>query len=208
MTQADLFPGTHSAAEADQSATAMRSDQTAAVFQRIVDQEKAAEAVRLAKRAKRQAAANPDAAPATPDLIAEATIVADADKKVTKKDRKLADSRFAEQQQHRSANETARMATSGLIGRFSSKGKKEYSWMKGGGASAAPTPSKPNSTSASASAAATPAMVRTAAAPKEQAMAQWDETKDSGIEFRDVQMVLQMDGKAEKSRMRSYIKEY
>lgn len=131
----------------------------------------------------------------------------DPEKKTTKKERKLAESRFSEQQQHKSANEAARMAVSGLMGsRFGSKKQRTYDWMnagKGGAASPALTPGRP-SASASTSAAATPAPERPKAVLKDKPVGQWDEDKDPGIQARDVLLVLETDGRAPKSYVRGY----
>lgn len=139
--------------------------------------------------------------PETPNAM-----LLDSEKKVTKKDRKIQESKFSEAQQHKSANETARLATSGALGgRFGLGGKKgkTYSWLSGGaGGSAVSTPVKPT-TSAGPSAAGTPASSRPTAAPL-KVLGQWDEEKDPGIQRRDVLLVLETDGKAPRSLQRAY----
>ena len=140
--------------------------------------------------------------PETPNAM-----LLDAEKRVTKKDRKIQESKFSEAQQHKSANETARMATAGMLGgKFGLGGsKKKYSWLAGaaaGGGSTASTPVK-SVTSAGPSAAGTPAPNRPATAPLKM-LGQWTEEKDPGIQARDVLLVLETDGKAPRSLQRAY----
>lgn len=131
---------------------------------------------------------------------------AEAEKKTTKKERKIADAKLNEQQQHKSANEAARLATSGLIGRgFGGKKSKSYSWMTGGGAgggSATSAPGRPVGASTNNPPAGTPTGNRQPVAPRGRRFVQWDEESDAGIQARDVLSVLESDGKA----ARSYVK--
>ncbi|KIX07892.1 uncharacterized protein Z518_02546 [Rhinocladiella mackenziei CBS 650.93] len=171
--------------------------------------ERTAEEARRQKRLKRRAAANAEGTPgaagtdSTPDIALAAAL--ETEKKTTKKERKLAESKFSEQQQHKSANEAARMAVSGLLGsRFGGKNKRTYDWMnagKGGGASPAGTPGRPLA-SGTTSAAGTPGPDRTRAVPKEKQIGQWDEEKEAKIQARDVFLVLESDGRASRSFVR------
>lgn len=142
---------------------------------------------------------------------------AEAEKKTTKKERKIADAKLNEQQQHKSANEAARMATSGLIGRgFGGKKSKSYSWMTGGGAgagggagggpgpsnAATTTPGRVSGSSTGIPATGTPTGSRPPAVPRGRRFMQWDEERDPGIQPRDVLSVLESDGKAARSYVR------
>ena len=183
-----------------------RPHRIAEVFRKIAQQERKAEEARLAKRARRSAASAPGGA-STPGVMTPgapetptATLM-DSEKKITKKDRKLQESKFSEAQQQKSANETARLATSGGMGaRLGKKKGKTYDWLNPG--AAASTPAKPTA-SAGPSASGTPASSRPAAAPL-KTLGQWDEDKDSGIQARDVLLVLETDGKAARSLQRAY----
>lgn len=200
----------HAEATADDDHVS-RPHRIAEVFRKIAQQERKAEEARLAKRARRSASAAPGGI-STPGVMTPSgpetpnAMLLDSEKKVTKKDRKIQESKFSEAQQHKSANETARLATSGALGgRFGLGGKKgkTYSWLSGGaGGSAVSTPVKPT-TSAGPSAAGTPASSRPTAAPL-KVLGQWDEEKDPGIQRRDVLLVLETDGKAPRSLQRAY----
>jgi len=208
------FTGTHSQANSESShhgETVAAPHRIAAVFQKVAQAERAAEEARRAKRAKRRAAATAEgpSAAAAADATAEAALAAvlDPERKTTKKERKLAESKFSEQQQHKSANEAARMAVSGLLGgRFGSKRQKTYDWMnagKGGGGSPGGTPGRPLA-STSTSAAATPGAERPRPVPKDKQFGLWDEDRDPGIQARDVLLVLEDDGRAPRSFVRGY----
>lgn len=132
-------------------------------------------------------------AQAEADAIAAAAL--DSEKKTTKKERKMAETKISEQQQHASTNEAARLATAGLFGRFANK-KKNYSWMTGGGPSRTP------------SAAATPTRSASVAAPTKEKepqvrkgpqVGQFDENNETGIQSRDLLLVLESDGRAARS---------
>ncbi|EXJ66330.1 uncharacterized protein A1O5_10482 [Cladophialophora psammophila CBS 110553] len=177
-------------------------------FERASQAERAAEEARRQKRAKRKAAKSEETAPtatgteATPDAAGVAAL--EMEKKTTKKERKLAESKFTEQQQHKSANEAARMAVAGLFGsRLGGKKSRTYDWMNAGkaGASPAVTPGR-LPVSASTSAAGTPAPDRTRTIPKEKQFGQWDEDRDAKIQARDVLLVLETDGRATRSYVR------
>lgn len=138
--------------------------------------------------------------------MADAALAAalESEKKTTKKERKLAESKFSEQQQHKSANEAARMAVSGLLGnRFGGKKQRTYDWMKGGGGSPAVTPGKPSASGAT-TAAGTPGPERSKSVPAEKVFGQWDEDKDAKIQARDVLLVLEGDGRASRSYVRGF----
>lgn len=181
-------------------------------FEKAVQRARSAEDARLAKRQKRAASTksqdNKDGENAESVEQIVANMNAEAEKKTTKKERKAADAKLNEQQQHRSANEAARMATSGLIGRgFGGKTSKSYSWMTGGGAGstagrAASTSSQALGTSMSTPTGDTAAGSRQPAVPRGRRFVPWDEEKDPGIQARDVLSILESDGKA----ARSYVK--
>jgi len=182
------------------------------IFQTASDTARKAEERRIAKRAKRKAAQNPDNAEAAAESeAADAALVAAieaGEKKTTKKEKKALEAKFSEQMQRKSANEAARLATSTMFGRFGSKKNKSYSWMTGGagtGASSpAVTPGKLPAASAGPSAAGTPSSARAPVVPKQKTFGDWDEEKDSGIQARDVLLVLETDGKAPRSYVRGY----
>jgi hypothetical protein len=204
--------GTHSQANSDLSSTdAMPArHKIAEVFRRVSQADRAAEEARLAKRARRSASANPDAVrsgsistPGALDIASMSPL--ESEKKTTKKDKKLAESKFTEAQQHKSANETARGALGSLIGK---KGK-SYSWMTGGTntpkavSSPVPTPAKINAAIAASSSSAQTG-VGPAATSKGGQFGDWDEEKEPGIQARDVLLVLETDGKAPRSLMKGY----
>ncbi|KIX94833.1 uncharacterized protein Z520_09523 [Fonsecaea multimorphosa CBS 102226] len=177
-------------------------------FEKVSQAERAAEEARRQKRAKRKAAKQEEAGAtatetnATPEAATVANL--DAEKKTTKKERKLAESKFSEQQQHKSANEAARMAVAGLFGsRLGGKKSRTYDWMNAGkaGGSPAATPGKPPA-SAAPSTAGTPAPDRARTIPKEKQFGNWDEDKDAKIQARDVLLVLESDGRASRSYVR------
>ncbi|OAG40709.1 hypothetical protein AYO21_05007 [Fonsecaea monophora] len=174
-------------------------------FEKVSQAERAAEEARRQKRVKRKAAKREEAGPTAtgPDATPEAVTVAnlDAEKKTTKKERKLAESKFSEQQQHKSANEAARMAVAGLFGsRLGGKKSRTYDWMNAGkaGASPAATPGRPTASGAP-STAGTPAPDRARTAPREKQFGQWDEDRDAKIQARDVLLVLESDARASRS---------
>ncbi|KIV97381.1 hypothetical protein, variant [Exophiala mesophila] len=177
--------------------------------------DRAREDARRQKRLKRRNAGNAEgtSGPNGVDAAAEAALAAmEAEKKTTKKERKLAESKFSEQQQHKSANEAARMAVSGLMGnRFGGKKQRTYDWMnpgKGASAASSPaaTPGRAAPGSGATSAATTPAgasdRARTSQIAKGKQLGQWDETKDAKIQARDVFLVLESDGRASRSYIR------
>ena len=202
----DRFPGTHSQIDGEFSASNERIPGPARLvdtFEKASGTDKTAEEIRRQRRLKRRNAAKEDTAAATPtnDGIPDAAAASlNAEKKSTKKERKMADSKFSEQQQHKSANEAARMAFSGLLGNRKKAGR-TFDWMnagKGGGASPAITPGGlPASTTTST--VGTPAPERVRIAPKEKSFGQWEENKNANIEARDVLLVLESDGRASRS---------
>jgi len=165
--------------------------------------EKAAEEARRQRRAKRKTVASGEGPAAstgnaTPDPAAAGL---EAEKKTTKKERKLAESKFTEQQQHKSANEASRMALGGALNPFGrKKGGRELAWMKMG-SSPAVTPGRPP-TSGAASTAGTPGPERARAPPTDKEFGQWEEDKDGKIQARDVLLVLESDGRASRSFVR------
>ncbi|EXJ83509.1 hypothetical protein A1O1_07132 [Capronia coronata CBS 617.96] len=168
--------------------------------------ERSTEGARRQKRAKRRASAQAEATPGgdpTPDANLVAAL--ESEKKTTKKERKLAESKFSEQQQHKSANEAARMAVSSMLGsRFGNKKSRTYDWMnagKGGAASPAGTSGRP-AASGSTSVAGTPAPDRTRAVSKETRFGHWDEDKEVKIQPRDVLLVLESDARSSRTYVR------
>lgn len=160
----------------------------------MMQEEKAAEDARRAKRAKRKAAA--DAVNQAAQTAAEEQAVTAAGAEPTKKTKKAAEKNRnqAADQVHQQVNAAAQMAMSNLGGR---KGK-SYSWMTGGG-SGASTPSRPGLVSA----VSTPKPAeRAKPAVKEQGFGAWDEDKDPGIQVRDLLLVLETDGKAPRAYVR------
>ncbi|EXJ61796.1 hypothetical protein A1O7_02226 [Cladophialophora yegresii CBS 114405] len=173
-------------------------------FDKVSYGEKTAEEMRRQKRSKRRTAAKDEASatPAGDSTLDAASAALEAEKKTTKKERKLAETKFTEQQQHKSANEAARMAVAGILGNRKKAGR-TFDWMNAGkaGASPAATPGRPP-VSGPTSTAGTPAPERTRAPPKDNQFGHWDEDKDARIQARDVLLVLESDGRAS----RSYLK--
>jgi hypothetical protein len=174
-------------------------------FENVSRTGKTAEEDRRQKRTKRRTVAKEEAAAATPanDGTPEASAAGpNAEKKTTKKERKMADNKFSEQQQHKSANEAARMAFAGLLGNRKKTGR-TFDWMNAGkgGASPAVTPGR-LPVSGATSTVGTPGPERTRGAPKDKQFGQWEEDKDAKIEARDVLLVLEGDGRASRSYLR------
>lgn len=198
--------GTHSEATAEPGSQEqpLRTGLHPAVsaFEKSLSQDLKAENARQAKRRKRSEAAtaqeNESNVAAEADVLAAAT--GDDGRKTTKKERKMAESKITEQQQHASTNEAARMATAGLFGRFANSKKKNYSWMTGGGSSkapsAAPTPTRSNSVAA-------PAREKQPQPQKGPRVGQFDESSETGIQARDLVLVLESDGRAARSYIRA-----
>ena len=175
-------------------------------MQRVAKADRDAEEARRAKRAKRKLTANPDAStPSTAEAATEAELLAaaqDIEKKTSQKERKQAKTRLSEAQQHKSANDAARMAVSNIMGKsFGGKKQKNYSWMNTA-ASGTSTPTRPVG-SATTSAAGTPAQDRTKQQAKEKRFGSWDEDRDPGIQVRDVVPVLETDGMAPRAYVRA-----
>lgn len=196
--------GTHSEAIAETGSQQqeLRAGPHPAVsaFEKSFSQDLKAEDARQAKRRKRSEAAtaqeNEANVAAEADVLAAAT--GDDGRKTTKKERKMAESKITEQQQHASTNEAARMATANLFGRFGNSKKKNYSWMTGGASktpSAAPTPTRSNSVAA-------PTREKQPQLQRGSQIGQFDESSEAGIQARDLLLVLESDGRA----ARSYIK--
>jgi hypothetical protein len=163
----------------------------------MMQEEKAMEEQRLAKRAKRKAAT--DAVNQAAQNAAEEEALAAAGPDSTKKAKSRAVDKSRNQaadQIHQQTNAAAQLAMSSLGGR---KGK-SYSWMTGGG-SGTSTPSRPGLTSA----VSTPKPAeRPKPVSKEKGFGAWDEDKDPGIQVRDVLLVLETDGKAPRAYARGY----
>lgn len=210
LAYTDKILGTFSQANSERSTT---GDQVPSVLrvteavEKSTTSEKTAEDARRLRRLKRRAANNGDGSAGAANAAAEAeaalAAALESEKKTTKKERKLAESKFSEQQQHKSANEAARLAVSGLLGR--GKKTRTYDWMnagKGGaGASPAATPGRPIA-SGTPSAVGTPAPERARPGVKDKQFGQWDEDKEGQIQARDVFIVLESDGRASRSYLR------
>ena len=199
------FTGTHSQATSEVT-TFTGPDRIAATFQRIAQAEQAEEEARKAKRAKRKSGNAASEISGTPDVAAmEAAVAAEANQKITKKAQKEIAGRAAEKEQHKSANEAARMAVTGLMGsRFGGKKNKSYDWLHAGksGTSTPNTLSRiPSSTAGSVL--GTPSVDRIRAQPKEKRSVAWDEDKDPGIQVRDILLVLESDGRAPKTYLQA-----
>lgn len=179
------------------------------VFRKVSNANRASEQARLAKRAKRSAARLPDAGgssgAATP-AGAQTPLVAPAEpeKRLSKKDRKAAETKLTDAQQQKSANETARMAMGlGATGKF----QKQYSWLKSSSAvsPAASRGQTPTRNAAPNSGTSTPRGGRTASMiPRGRQLGEWNENEDSTIQARDVLLVLESDGKAIKTLSKGY----
>ena len=180
------------------------------VFQKAFSAERASEQARLAKRAKRSTAKSAEAGgssgAATPSGVQTPVIAPpEPEKRLTKKDRKAAESKMSDVQQQKSANETARMAM-GLGA--PSKFKKSYAWLKNGGAGSSVTgagqptnrgnPALTSSPSTPGSSRAGPLTSRT------KRFGEWNENEDRDIQARDVLSALESDGKAVKVVSKGY----
>ena len=135
----------------------------------------------------------------------------DPEKKTTKKERKAAESKFSEQQQHKNANDAARMATSNILGRTFGKKGKSYSWMTGAGPGGGPgsstpsTPGKVISTSTTGTPAVGVAAVdRGPAVPRGRRFRAFDEDEDSKVQARDILLVLESDGQTARSFVKGH----
>ena len=194
------LPGTHS--QANDESGAAGATRIATAMQRVAKADREAEEARRAKRARRNApnASTPQdiEAAAAAELLA---VAADAEKKTTKKERKQAENRLSEAQQHKSANEAVRMAVGMGGGLLGGKKKKTYGWMNAG-ASGTSTPTRPVG-STTTSAAGTPSQDKTRQqTAKQKRFGTWDEDKDPGIQVRDVLPVLESDGMAPRAYIR------
>lgn len=135
------------------------------------------------------------------------------ERRITKKELKKAEAKISDAVQHQQSIQTARMATSGLAGRFGGK-KKNYSWLT----SAAPTPSRPggatpkgNSTpgGGATGGSGAGAGATTAAKVRGARLGDWSEAdkQAAGIQVRDLLFMLDVDGLAAKQLQRGYAKQ-
>lgn len=175
----------------------------------FIDKDISAEEKRAAKRAKRNAQAliagetTPGSATPTP---------VEPEKKITKKELKKAEAKISDAVQHQQSIETARMATSGLAGRFGGK-KKQYSWLT----SSARTPTRPSfappsrTSSAAGGGTAGGAGAGATGAPKVRGgrLGEWTEAdkRASGVQVRDILFALEVDGLAARHLQRGYSKQ-
>ncbi|KAL9623001.1 MAG: hypothetical protein Q9160_002719 [Pyrenula sp. 1 TL-2023] len=183
-------------------------------FRKVSEADRKAEEARLAKRAKRKSAAitNDAGVPSstsTPGPSTPLPTPSEPEKRPTKKAMKAAEAKFTEAQQQKSSNETVRMATGGISGRF---GKKQYSWLQ---SNKTHSPSPPAATSnvninmsleddapRQSNATTKPPTVRPA-----RQFGEWNEEAEQqsrGIRLRDLLLVLEGDGKATKALLRAY----
>ena len=207
--------GSHSQANDD---TERKSNPVVNIFRQIADNDRAREEARLNKRLKRNATANGIETPSAVSTPGPATPTLEPEKKVTKKDMKVAEAKFTEAQQHKHANETARMATSNLLGGSNLFGKKKvYSWMTPGGSGPGAKPSPvPTVTSAAKITSAlsdnAPAPVVKAekpavVVPKGKQLGEWDDSAEPGaIQARDLLTILESDDRAWKAVQLGYNK--
>ena len=177
----------------------------------FIDKDISAEEKRAAKRAKRNAQAlvagetTPGSATPTP---------LEPEKKVTKKEMKKAEAKISDAVQHQQSIETARMATSGLAGRFGGK-KKQYSWLTSSSRTPSrpsfATPSRTNSAAAGGSAGGAGAAGATGGAAKVRGgrLGEWTEAdqRAAGIQVRDILFTLEVDGLAARHLQRGYSKQ-
>lgn len=172
-------------------------------FAKFSSREIKAEQARQAKRRKRNEVITAQETEATVAAEQDALNAAAEDsKKTTKKERKMAETKISEQQQHASTNEAARMATANIFGKFASNKKKNYSWLSGAGGAATPV--------RSASATATPTRAASVAPPKDKntdskkgpQLGTFDESSETGVHARDLLLVLESDGRAARSFVR------
>ena len=199
--------GTH--AQANDGTTSQHQSQglpnpAKAEFEKLSSRELKAEQARQAKRRKRNEVITAQETEA--EKQAEAAVIAaaaaDSEKKTTKKERKMAETKVTELQQHASTNEAARMATANLLGRFGSSKKKTYSWMAGGGGAASRAASSTATPMRSTSAAA-PAKDKAVEVQKGPQVGQFDEGTEPGVQARDLLLVLESDGRAAQSFVRA-----
>ncbi|KAF7507002.1 hypothetical protein GJ744_011026 [Endocarpon pusillum] len=193
----------------DEEQPASTAHQIVSVFQKVSNANRASEQARLAKRAKRGAGKPADigvaSGAATPSGV-QTPIAAPAEppKRLTKKDKKAAETKLSGAQQQKSANETARMA----MGLGSSNKFKKYSWLQNGGAAspaASPGPPPNRSNADLSSTASTLGSVRTGpSAGRGKQFGEWDENDDRAVQARDVLLVLETDGKAIKALSKGY----
>ncbi|KAK5945101.1 hypothetical protein PMZ80_002305 [Knufia obscura] len=170
-----------------------------AEFEKFSSRELKAEQARQAKRRKRNEviSAQETAAEKQAEAAAIAAVAAENEKKTSKKERKIAETKITEQQQHASTNQAARTAlTGGMLGRFGGNKKKTYSWMGGGSGSG---PQSSAATPTRAVSVAAPAQEKAAEVPKAPQFGQFDEETESGIQARDLLLVLESDGRAARS---------
>lgn len=202
-----LNQGTFS--QMDEEQPASTAHPITSVFQKVSNANRASEQARLAKRAKRGAGKPADigaANGAATQSGVQTPVAAPAEppKRLTKKDKKAAETKLSGAQQQKSANETARMA----MGLGSSNKFKKYSWLQNGGAAspaASPGPTPNRSNAGLSSTASTPGSVRTgASAGRGKQFGEWDENDDRAVQARDVLLVLETDGKAIKALSKGY----
>lgn len=179
------------------------------VFQKVSSADRELEQARLAKRSKRgigkETATAPSSGAATP-VGAPAPMIAppEPEKRLSKKDRKAAETKMSDVQQQKSANETARMA----MGLGAANLSKKYSWLNkvsaaSHAASLGQTSTKSNATLNSVG--STPGSNRTGPPiSRLKRFGDWDENEDFAIQARDILSVLESDGKAARALSRGY----
>ena len=187
---------------------------------------------RAAKRARRSANAilgsdsvrSGSVGPSTPGAttpagpVSEKAPAPEVEKKTNKKEmKKQAEAKATEADQHQHAVETARMATNSLTSgvRFGGK-RKEYSWLKkpaiGGSGFSTPSRINTNVSSTNPDSAGTTGGTsgaksgRSTLARAARGLGDWreDGEKGSGIQVRDVLVMLELEGRGLKNVQRAY----
>ena len=184
------------------------------LFRKVSATDRLAEEARLAKRAKRKNAVHGDGggstSVSTPGPSTPVATPSEPEKRPTKKAQKAADAKFTEQQQQKSANETVRLATSGMgANRFGKK--KSYNWLNTG-AKTVPSAATSNSSinlslEDDAVPRTTPVISRPPAVRPVKQFGEWNEEIDKRgqtIGMRDILLVLEADGKAARTLTSAY----
>ncbi|KAE8147475.1 hypothetical protein BDV25DRAFT_160308 [Aspergillus avenaceus] len=186
----------------------------------LMEKDNSSEESRAAKRAKRSANAVPSEGGASRSESVDipgsgaSTPIGDKtptlDKKgISKKEaRKLIDAKASEAQQHQQSVETARLATNSMLSGRMFGTKKSYSWLNRGPAASSgfSTPSRVNTATPTASSdkgGREPAVVPT----KRFGVWREDQEKGSGVQVRDVLLMLELDGRGTRHVQKAYSKD-
>ena len=177
--------------------------------------ERSAEEERLIKRRRRAdtAKANvdsansnptsqPGSAPATPGLLAP-----DVDVKKSKKEKRTAEVRASEAQQHAAANKTMNMALGGAGGLGGLLGGKKLAWMnKDGAASVHTNPMLPRGNAGQSSSRREGPPKEGLPPPRVYGILKEDKEDGSGIQLKDMVSVLEKDRKEKKALAKAFMK--